>query len=123
KALARMAESRCRSVFANDVCSWVNRNFRSAHHWGRRLAPQDPETQGWDISRAFVGTDGSPGGKEQVGYGYTPSWEASEIADWFSAIDGFIQCDGYAGYARPVELEPEEDDRSVTQTTVAVPDE
>ena len=52
-------------------------------------------------------------------YGYTPSWEATEITDWFSAIDGFIQCDGYAGYAREVEL----DDDDGGQTVVAVPPE
>jgi transposase len=64
----------------------------------------------------FVGTDGTPGGSELVAYGYTPSWEATEITDWFSAIDGFIQCDGYAGYSREVE----DDDG---QTQVAVPPE
>lgn len=62
----------------------------------------------------FVGTDGAVGGPETVAYGYTPSWEATEIADWFSTVDGFIQCDGYAGYSRPVE----DDDG---QTLVAVP--
>jgi transposase len=51
----------------------------------------------------FVGTDGTVGGPETIGYGYTPSWEATEITEWFSAIDGLIQCDGYAGYAREVE--------------------
>lgn len=63
----------------------------------------------------FVGTDGAVAGPETVAYGYTPSWEASEIADWFSAIDGFVQCDGYAGYSHEVE-----DDQG--QSTVAVPD-
>jgi transposase len=66
----------------------------------------------------FVGTDGPVGGPETIGYGYTPSWDAAEIADWFSAIDGFIQCDGYAGYAREVELDDAGDD-----TVVAVPPE
>jgi len=51
----------------------------------------------------FVGTDGVPGGPETVAYGYTPSWQATEISAWFSAIDGFVQCDGYAGYSREVE--------------------
>lgn len=51
----------------------------------------------------FVGTDGAVGSPETIGYGYTPSWEATEITEWFSAIDGLIQCDGYAGYAREVE--------------------
>lgn len=53
----------------------------------------------------FVGTDGVVGGPETVAYGYTPTWEADEIADWFSAIGGFIQCDGYAGYSAEVEDE------------------
>jgi transposase len=47
----------------------------------------------------FVGTDSARGGAERVGYGYTQSWEASEIADWLGAIDGFMQGDGYAGYS------------------------
>lgn len=47
----------------------------------------------------FVGTDGTPGGCESVAYGYAESWKASEIAAWFAAIDGDVQCDGYAGYA------------------------
>lgn len=64
----------------------------------------------------FVGTDGTPGGPETVAYGYTPSWNALEISDWFSAIDGFIQCDGYAGYSREVE----DDDG---ESSVAVPPE
>jgi hypothetical protein len=53
----------------------------------------------------FVGSDGVVGGPESVAYGYTPSWQAEEIADWFAAIDGFIQCDGYAGYSAEVEDE------------------
>jgi transposase len=64
----------------------------------------------------FVGTDGTVGGRETVAYGYTPSWEAREIVEWFAAIDGFIQVDGYAGYSREVE---DDDGR----TLVAVPDE
>lgn len=64
----------------------------------------------------FVGSDGTVGGSETVAYGYTPSWEAREIVEWFAAIDGFIQVDGYAGYSREVE----DDDG---QTLVAVPDE
>lgn len=64
----------------------------------------------------FVGTDGAVGGQETVAYGYTPSWQAREIVEWFAAIDGFIQVDGYAGYSREVE----DDDG---QTLVAVPDE
>ena len=64
----------------------------------------------------FVGTDGTVGGRETVAYGYTQSWNAEEIADWFSSIDGWIQCDGYAGYSSEVE----DDDG---ETMVAVPDE
>ena len=36
----------------------------------------------------FVGTAGTVGGRETVAYGYTASWNAEEIADWFSSIDG-----------------------------------
>ena len=64
----------------------------------------------------FVGSGDTVGGPESVAYGYTPSWDATEIIDWFSAIDGFIQCDGYAGYSREIE----DDDG---QTLVAVPPE
>lgn len=63
----------------------------------------------------FVGTDGTVGGAESIAWGYTQSWDAEEITDWFSAIDGFIQCDGYAGYASEVE----DDDG---HTLVAVPE-
>ena len=66
----------------------------------------------------FVGTDGTVGGPESVAYGYTPSWEATEISDWFSAVDGFIQCDGYAGYSREVETDDEDE-----ESRVAVPPE
>ena len=51
----------------------------------------------------FVGTDGTVGGAESVGYTFAPSWDAEEIMPWFSAIDGDVQCDGYAGYAREFE--------------------
>ncbi len=64
----------------------------------------------------FVGTDGTVGGRETVAYGYTQSWNADEIADWFSSMDGWIQCDGYAGYSSEVE----DDDG---ETSVAVPDD
>ena len=67
----------------------------------------------------FVGTDGTVGGPESIAYGYTKSWDAAEISDWFSAIDGHIQCDGYAGYAREVEVEVDGHDDG--QTLVAVP--
>lgn len=66
----------------------------------------------------FVGTDGTVNGPENVAYGYTRSWEATEISDWFSAIDGEVQCDGYAGYAR--EIEPDDEDDA---PFVAVPPE
>ena len=61
-------------------------------------------------------TDGTVGGRETVAYGYTKSWNAEEIADWFSSIEGWIQCDGYAGYSSEVE----DDDG---ETLVAVPDD
>lgn len=64
----------------------------------------------------FVGTDGTVGGPEAVAYGYAPSWEAAELTEWFAAIDGFIQCDDYAGYSTELE---DEDGRIF----VAVPDE
>jgi len=64
----------------------------------------------------FVGTDGKVGSLESVAYGYTKSWNAEDIADWFSSIDGWIQCDAYAGYSSEVE----DDDG---ETLVAVPDD
>ncbi len=66
----------------------------------------------------FVGTDGTVNGPENVAYGYTRSWDATEISDWFSVIDGDVQCDGYAGYAR--EIEPDDEDEA---PFVAVPPE
>jgi len=63
----------------------------------------------------FVGTDGTVGAAESVGYTFASSWDAEEIRPWFSAIDGEVQCDGYAGYAREL------DDVGGT-TFVAVPD-
>jgi transposase len=64
----------------------------------------------------FVGTD-SARTTERVGYGYTQSWEATEIADWLGAIDGFMQGDGYAGYSTEVE------DEETGETFVLIPDE
>lgn len=64
----------------------------------------------------FVGTDGTVGGRESVAYGFTDSWDAEEITDWFASIDDWIQCDGYAGYSTEVE----DDDG---HALVAVPDE
>jgi transposase len=63
----------------------------------------------------FVGTDGTVGGAESVGYTFAPSWDAEELRPWFSAIEGDVQCDGYGGYAREL------DDHGGT-TFVAVPD-
>jgi transposase len=51
----------------------------------------------------FVGTDGTVGGAEVVGYTFAPSWKADEIKDWFSAIESPIQCDDYAGYSSPID--------------------
>jgi transposase len=64
----------------------------------------------------FVGTDGSVGGQETVAWGFTESWDAEDIRDWFSSIDHWIQCDGYAGYSSEVD----DDDGN---TLVAVPEE
>lgn len=64
----------------------------------------------------FVGTNGEIGDQERVAYGYAPSWEAEEIQHWFSSVDGFVQCDAYAGYGAECEGEDGE-------TVVAVPDE
>lgn len=64
----------------------------------------------------FVGTDGTVNGPENVAYGYTRSWKATEISEWFSVIDGVVQCDGYAGYAS-------ENDDEDAATPVAVPAE
>ena len=64
----------------------------------------------------FVGTDGTVGGPERVAFTFASSWEASEIRPWFSAIDGDVQCDGYAGYASELE------DEGGT-TFIAVPDD
>ena len=33
-----------------------------------------------------------------VAFTFTETWEAADIACWLSAIDGYIQCDDYAGY-------------------------
>jgi transposase len=64
----------------------------------------------------FVGTTAERG-TERVAYGHTQSWQATEIADWLDAVDGFIQGDGYAGYS--TELEDEE----TGETFVLVPND
>jgi transposase len=37
-----------------------------------------------------------------VAYAFTETWEAQEVAPWIGAIEGFIQCDDYAGYGASV---------------------
>jgi hypothetical protein len=63
----------------------------------------------------FVGTDGTPGGPEQVAFGYAPSWKAEEIQPWFATIGGMVQGDGYSGFGAELELDNGE-------AFVAVPD-
>ena len=65
----------------------------------------------------FVGTDGRVESDEIVAYGYAKSWSATELREWFSAIDGIVQCDAYAGYATEIE------DPDGGEPFVAVPDE
>jgi transposase len=43
-------------------------------------------------------------GRYLVAYAFTESWSADEVAPFLSAVDGFIQCDDYAGYGREIEL-------------------
>lgn len=42
------------------------------------------------------------GTRKLVAYTFTPSWSADEVAPYFKAIDGFVQCDDYKGYSRKV---------------------
>lgn len=65
----------------------------------------------------FVGTDSRRDGPERVGYGYAPTWKAVEILDWVNAIDGWFQCDGYAGYSA------EREDEETGETQLIIPDE
>jgi hypothetical protein len=65
----------------------------------------------------FVGTDHTRNGAERVGYGYTPSWQADEIVAWLSAIDGYMQGDGYAGYSSTFE------DEETGETRVLIPND
>lgn len=65
----------------------------------------------------FVGTEGGVDSDEIVAYGYARNWSATEIREWFSNIDGMVQCDAYAGYATEIE------DPDGGEPFVAVPDE
>jgi transposase len=65
----------------------------------------------------FVGTDHTRARLERVGYGYTPSWQADEIIAWLSAIDGYMQGDGYAGYSSKFE------DEETGETRVLIPND
>jgi hypothetical protein len=47
----------------------------------------------------FIGT------RKLVGFTFTESWEAEDIAEYIGAIDGFIQCDDYKGYSALVSLD------------------
>jgi transposase/FtsZ-binding cell division protein ZapB len=38
-----------------------------------------------------------------IGYTFTESWEAAEIAPYLAAIEGFIQCDDYKGYGAQIQ--------------------
>ena len=63
-----------------------------------------------DDTRLEVLDKSRPGGKYRghlwcfvtrgalISFGFTESWEATEIEPWINAIDGFIQCDDYGGY-------------------------
>jgi transposase len=39
------------------------------------------------------------GSGDLVAFTFTESWAADEVAPWIDAIDGYIQCDDYAGYS------------------------
>jgi transposase len=39
-----------------------------------------------------------------VGYAFTETWSASEVAPWIRAIDADIQCDDYKGYSAQVRI-------------------
>jgi hypothetical protein len=68
----------------------------------------------------FVATDGVLGRPERVAYGYARSWKADEVADWFEAMEGQVQCDGYGGYASAPE--PGEDDDEGEATPLVPPE-
>jgi transposase len=44
------------------------------------------------------------GTRPLVAYAFTQGWSAEEIEPYLSAIDGFIQCDDYAGYSSQIKL-------------------
>jgi transposase len=44
------------------------------------------------------------GTRPLVAYTFTESWEASAIAPYIGAIEGFIQCDDYKGYSSEIEM-------------------
>jgi transposase len=44
------------------------------------------------------------GTRPLVAYAFTEGWSADEIEPYLSAIDGFIQCDDYAGYSSQIKL-------------------
>ena len=67
-----------------------------------RLDWLDPKTAGkrrrghlW----CFVGSGESASTKELVAFEFTETWAADDVAPWIDAIDGYIQCDDYAGYS------------------------
>jgi hypothetical protein len=39
-----------------------------------------------------------------VGYAFTETWSASDVAPWIRAIDADIQCDDYKGYSAHVQI-------------------
>lgn len=100
------------SVFASPIVGADDSHLKTLTNSGKRKVFRGHL---W----CFVGTDGVVGRPEMVAYGYTPSWQATDIADWFASIPGFVQCDGYAGYSREVELEDNDGEQSI----IVVPDE
>jgi transposase len=60
------------------------------------LDPKSPRGKRRGHLWCFVG-DGP-----EVGFVFTETWSAEDIAPWISAIDGLIQCDDYKGYSAAV---------------------
>lgn len=58
---------------------WLDKNDKSARHRGHL----------W----CFVGTS------KMVAFDFTKTWRAEEVAPCIRAIQGYIQCDAYAGYS------------------------